>query len=138
MARTSALVDTGFVVGALDAADQWHGWAAQLFPSFQSPALTCEAVISEACFQLRTAPKARHRLLAWVRCGGLLVVPVLPAEIEPIASLLDRYGQRMDYADACLVRLSELHRNHVVVTTDAKDFRVYRRFRREPVPLLTP
>lgn len=42
------------------------------------------------------------------------------------------------YADACLVRLSELHRSHVVVTTDAKDFHVYRRFRREPLPLLTP
>jgi predicted nucleic acid-binding protein len=99
MAAISAIVDTGFVVGALDAADQWH---------------------------------------AWVECGGLMVCPVLPAEVHSVDRMFDRYGERMDYADACLVRLSELHREHTIVTTDAKDFRVYRRFRREPLPLLTP
>ncbi len=138
MARISAIADTGFVVGALDMADQWHEWAAQQFSAIGSPALTCEAVISEACFQLRHSPAARGRLLAWVKCGGLQVQPLLPGEIEPIEQLLERYGKRMDYADACLVRLSELHRKHVIVTTDAKDFRVYRRFRREPLPLFTP
>lgn len=138
MGVTSALADTGFVVGALDAADQWHSWAARLFPTVQAPALTCEAVISEACFQLRTAPAARGRLMAWIRCGGLRVIPLLPKEIEPIENLLARYGARMDYADACLVRLSELHPDHVVLTTDARDFRVYRRFQRHPLPLLTP
>ncbi len=48
MAGIDAIVDTGFVVGALDAADQWHAWAAREFPGIRSPALTCEAVISEA------------------------------------------------------------------------------------------
>lgn len=138
MAKISAIADTGFVVGALDVADQWHAWSARQFSAIGSPALTCEAVISEACFQLRRSPSARSRLLAWVKCGGLQVHPLLPAEIEPIEHLFDRYGERMDYADACLVRLSELHRHHVIVTTDAKDFGIYRRFRREPVPLLTP
>ena len=66
------------------------------------------------------------------------VRPVLPTEINPIDSLLNRYGERMDCADACLVRLSELHRRHVIDTTDAEDFRLYRRFRRERLPLLTP
>lgn len=138
MAKISAIADTGFVVGALDVADQWHAWAARSFPDILSPALTCEAVISEACFQLRQSLQARGRLLAWIKCGGLQVHPLLPGEIEPIEHLFNRYGKRMDYADACLVRLSELHRSHVIVTTDAKDFRVYRRFRREPLPLLTP
>ena len=44
----------------------------------------------------------------------------------------------MDYADACLVRLAELHREHVIVTTDAEDFRIYRRFGRQTLPLLIP
>lgn len=138
MVKIRAIADTGFVVGALDAADQWHAWSAQQFPILGAPALTCEAVISEACFQLRQSPSARTRLLGWVKCGGLLVHPLLPEEIEPIGHLFDRYGERMDYADACLVRLSEIHRRHVIVTTDTKDFRIYRRFRREPLPLLTP
>ncbi|HEX9781494.1 MAG TPA: hypothetical protein VGA56_02035 [Opitutaceae bacterium] len=46
MARISAIVDTGFVVGALDVADQWHEWAASQLPNLNSPVLTCEAVIS--------------------------------------------------------------------------------------------
>jgi predicted nucleic acid-binding protein len=52
--------------------------------------------------------------------------------------LLSRYGQRMDYADACLVRLAELHRKHVIVTTDAEDFRIYRRFGRQALALHVP
>jgi predicted nucleic acid-binding protein len=138
MARINAIVDTGFIVGAMDAADQWHPWAAREFPNLCSPALTCEAVVSEACFQLRRTSSARSQLLAWIRCGGLEVHPILPAEIDQIEKLFARFGIRMDYADACLVRLSELHRGHAIVTTDAKDFRIHRRFRREALPLLTP
>ncbi|HEX9781495.1 MAG TPA: hypothetical protein VGA56_02040 [Opitutaceae bacterium] len=81
---------------------------------------------------------ARSRLLEWIRSGAMDVRPVLPAEINPIDTLLNRYGERMGCADACLVRLSELYRRHVIVTTDAEDFRLYRRFRRERLPLLTP
>jgi hypothetical protein len=39
---------------------------------------------------------------------------------------------------AWLVVLSELHPRAVIVTVDVKDFRVYRRFRREALPLLMP
>lgn len=53
-------------------------------------------------------------------------------------ALLSRYGQRMDYPDACLVRLSELHREHTVVTTDTEDFRIYRRLGRQSLSLLVP
>jgi hypothetical protein len=45
----------------------------------------------------------------------------------------------MDYADACLVRMSELYREHSVVTTDAEDFRIYRRFfTRQALTLVVP
>ncbi len=44
----------------------------------------------------------------------------------------------MDHADACLIQLSELHRKHTVVTTDADDFRIYRRFGKQPLPLRVP
>jgi len=41
-------------------------------------------------------------------------------------------------ADLCLIRLSELHPRHPVITTDLSDFRVYRRGRREAIPLIHP
>jgi uncharacterized protein len=48
-----AILDTGPLVGALDRDDQWHPWAAKQFAAIAQPALTCDAVISEACFLLR-------------------------------------------------------------------------------------
>ena len=70
--------------------------------------------------------------------GIIRVVPVLPDESPAVRTLLARYGRRMDYTDACLVRLSELHREHAIVTTDAKDFRIYRRFGRQSLGLRVP
>lgn len=133
-----AILDTGPLVGALDRDDQWHAWAAEQFSMIKQPALTCEAVISEACFLLRDVPEARQNLFTLVERGILRVLPVLPDESPAVRVLLARYGGRMDYADACLVRLSELHRRHTVVTTDAGDFRVYRRFLRQVIPLSVP
>ena len=133
-----AILDTGPLVGAIDRDDQWHEWAVERFGEIRQPALTCEAVISEACFLLRRTPGSREKIFALVERGLLQVVPVLPEESPAVRMLLARYGQRMDYADACLVRLSELHREHTLVTTDAKDFRIYRRFGRQALPLLVP
>lgn len=43
----------------------------------------------------------------------------------------------MSLADACLVRMSEILAEPVILTTDA-DFRIYRRHGRQVVPCLTP
>lgn len=132
------ILDTGPLVGSLDRDDQWHGWAAGQFAAIKLPAITCEAVISEACFLLREVPDARQKIFAMVERGILSVLPVLPDESPTVRALLTRYGKRMDYADACLVRLSELYREHLVMTTDMDDFRIYRRFARQALPLITP
>jgi predicted nucleic acid-binding protein len=44
----------------------------------------------------------------------------------------------MDAADASLVVLSEQYSRALIVTVDTRDFRVYRRFRRDALPLLMP
>ena len=44
----------------------------------------------------------------------------------------------MDFADVCLVKMSELYREHAVMTTDSEDFRIYRRFARQAIPLIVP
>jgi hypothetical protein len=59
-------------------------------------------------------------------------------ESAAVRSLLVRYGPQMDYADACIVRLSELNREHRIVTTDAADFRMYRRFGRQALEMRVP
>lgn len=133
-----AILDTGPLVGVLDRDDQWHAWATKEFARIRQPALTCDAVISEACFLLRGTPDSRGKIFALIERGILRVVPILPDDSPAVRTLLSRYGQRMDYADACIVRLAELHREHVVVTTDAEDFRIYRRFGRQTLNLSVP
>jgi uncharacterized protein len=53
--------------------------------------------------------------------------------------LARRYADRQpDLADLCLIRMSELYPHHVVITIDEKDFRIFRRNKRETIPMLSP
>ena len=45
---------------------------------------------------------------------------------------------RMDAGDASLVVLSEKLSHAKIITTDVRDFSVYRRFRNESLPLIHP
>jgi predicted nucleic acid-binding protein len=53
----TAIVDTGPLVALLDARDPHHAWARETLRRLETPLMTCEAVLSEACFLL-TGSKA--------------------------------------------------------------------------------
>ena len=62
----------------------------------------------------------------------------LDAEVDAVGRLLKKYADvPMSLADACLVRMTELDRDTKVLTLDA-DFRIYRRNRRQVVPVIMP
>jgi predicted nucleic acid-binding protein len=55
-----------------------------------------------------------------------------------VLKLLAKYEEvPMSFADACLVRMSEIERDPVLLTTDA-DFKVYRRNTRQMIPARMP
>ena len=59
--------------------------------------------------------------------------------LKELRKLATRYADRQpDFADLCLVRMSELNPKHSVITVDTKDFSVFRRNGRETIPLLAP
>jgi uncharacterized protein len=129
------IADTGFLVAFGNRNDQYHAWAVQLARQVTEPLLTCEAVLAEAAFHLEDA----SLVLKFVLTG--LVAPVfsIADHLSRIAELAERYKNRLpDLADLCLIRMSELHPKHMVITTDLADFRVYRRNRREAIPLVLP
>jgi len=70
----------------------------------------------------------------------IITVPFrLEAHAGPVTHLLEKYrDQGMQLADACLVRMSELKRDSRVFTLDQQEFRVYRRFDRQVIPLVAP
>ena len=60
------------------------------------------------------------------------------AHLGHLHDLAARYADRHpDLADLCLIRMSELYPEHLIVTVDS-DFRVYRRNKREAIPVLCP
>ena len=60
-------------------------------------------------------------------------------QLPQLKALATRYADRKpDLADLCLIRLSELHPRHSVVTIDRSAFHVYRRDKREAIPLNCP
>jgi predicted nucleic acid-binding protein len=130
-----AIADTGFLVAFANRNDQHYEWAVRVAEGITDPALTCDAVLAEATFHLQNP----QLVLAMVADG--LVTPAFncAAELPHLLALARRYADRKpDLADLCLIRMAELHPGHQVITTDARDFRVYRRNKREMIPLLCP
>lgn len=135
-----AIVDTGFLVALLDGRDAQHRWATELLPSLRGPWVTAEACISETIFLLEEAGKvAVERLVGWLEKGAVETRHFLPEELAYVQTELFAYGDRwVDFADACLVALSDQFPRLPVVSVDASDFAVYFRKRRGRRLLIPP
>ena len=81
--------------------------------------------ITETCFFFHPADGARF--LDWVHQGGVILRQIEPLHLPEIAALLRRYAdQRINLADACLIWLAGQEKTHRVLTTDRRDFSIYR------------
>jgi uncharacterized protein len=135
---TTTLLDTGPLVAYLDNRDQWHKWAVSQWQISRPPFLTCESVICEACFLLLRNGGMAASVLTLLQRGILKIGFQIESEVASIESLMRRYDDTpMSLADACLVRLAELHSDCRVLTLD-RDFTRYRRHGRQVIPLLAP
>ena len=138
MAATKILADTGPLVAYLVQTDEHHRWAAAAFASFHEPLETCEAVISEAIFLLRSGGVGAEVLLQMLERGAVRTGFSMAENRADVLSLLRKYAdQPMSLADACLVRMAELNDHCQIFTTD-RDFSIYRRKGRGVIPLLAP
>ena len=133
---STIIADTGPIIASIYTRDRHHAWASRTLQSIEPPMLTCEAAVTEMCFVL--GPGESHRVLGLLENGMLRISFSLQDELEEVVAKTVKYAdQPMSLADACLVRMSELYPDHRVFTLDS-DFRVYRRFGRRVIPLLTP
>lgn len=130
-----AIADTGFIVAFGNRTDRHHRWAVNLARTVTEPLLTCEPVLAEAAFHLSSTAY----VITLVEKKLLRLAFEVAPNIPHLEELAQRYEDRNpDLADLCLVRMSELYPRHSVITTDVSDFRVYRRNKREPIPLICP
>ena len=129
------IADTGFLVAFARQNDIHHEWAVGLASRVTEPLLTCEAVLAESVFHLQSASV----VLAMLAEGLIVVAFACSDHLPRLAALAKAYADRKpDLADLCVIRMSELFPRHSVITVDRQDFRVYRRNKRETIPLICP
>jgi predicted nucleic acid-binding protein len=128
------IADTGFLVAFANARDLHHAWALDVAAQITEPLLTCEPVLAETAFHLGDA----GIVFEMIEEDLIRLAFDCDDHLPQLAALAKRYRDRKpDLADLCLIRMSELHPKHSVLTVD-KDFRVYRRNKREVIPLIAP
>jgi uncharacterized protein len=130
-----AIADTGFIVAFGNRDDRYHRWALDLATTITEPLLTCEAVLAESAFHLGSSAY----VLSLVQDEMLRVAFECTRNLEQLEESARRYEDRKpDLADLCLIRMSELYPRHTVITIDEGNFRIYRRNKRETIPILCP
>ena len=132
----SALVDAGFLIALLNRGDTHHSWAVTQASAFQLPWQSCEAVLSEA-FHLLGKPGG-SQLATLLRRDAITMTFTFAGQLDPVLNLIKKYAEvPMSFADACLIRMTEMISDCVLLTTDS-DFGIYRRHGRHIVPCLMP
>lgn len=135
---TRVVIDTGPLVALLNRRDRHHGWVREVLDTVEPPIFTCEAVISEACFLLGRLRGGQDTVLELLSQDVLKVDFRMLSEIDALRDLMRKFANvPMSLADACLVRMTELDEQSLIVTLDS-DFRVYRRNRRQVIPTIMP
>lgn len=121
------ILDAGPLVALADAADIHNAWAAAQIGGTNRPFIVTSAAIAEATHILGNSLRALEFLEKLVE--RLHVEDPAP---RAVLEEMQRWAPRMDYADACAVLLVRRHKGAVVLTTDHRDFSVYR------VPFVSP
>jgi uncharacterized protein len=131
------VVDAGVIVAFFNRSDPDHGWAVDVFESNETFS-TREAVISEACARVEYAG-GNQSFVAKLAADGVLTLEFsAQANIVRILRLTEKYADRpMDFADACLVVMTERFSDPMLSTLE-DDFRFYRRHGRDRIPCVSP
>jgi predicted nucleic acid-binding protein len=134
----TVLTDSGPLVALLDRSDSLHKWAREQFEHITYPIWTCEGAIAEACHLLQASRVPQWGALELVERGIVSIDFNLETTADRVLVLMKKYGDTpMDFVDACLVAMTEARRDCRLITIDA-DFRIYRRFERQAIPLIIP
>jgi predicted nucleic acid-binding protein len=120
------LLDTGVIVALLDRSEKLHEACADAVRELEAPLITCEAVIAESCYLLRNLAGAPEAVIENVAAGIFQVAFQLSREAVAVKRVLRKYRDRkIDFADACLIRLADEFGIGDILTLD-HDFAIYR------------
>ena len=132
------IADTGPLVALLDRSESRHQWALKMYTSMAPPLLVRDAVLLEVWHLLNRMPVSQMALIKLFESGVIKSDFYLGKGSREVWRLLQKYRDTpMDFADACVVRMSEIYPDPVVWTMDS-DFLIYRRNGKDQIPLIYP
>ncbi len=123
------IADTGFFVALGNRQDRHHLVAVQIISTLQEPLITTYPVITETSYLLARMGglASQFAFLTEVAVGTFQIFDFQRYHIARMVELMQRYDNLpMDLADASLVVLAEHLRHGRILTTDLRDFNIYR------------
>ncbi|MDB6115949.1 MAG: DNA-binding protein [Lacunisphaera sp.] len=138
MAEPRYILDTGPLVAFANAADSHHRWAVETLNSLGQAPVTCEIVLAEACYLLSGSARAVDHILALPILRRVIVEPVITHDSDAVRIAVAKYWPAMDIADGCVLQLASRYPLAKILTTDLRDFRVYRRPDGQSLNLIHP
>jgi uncharacterized protein len=122
-------VDTGFWLALGNRSDKYHDIANTYLSNLNERLITTHPVITESCYLLldRLGNHAQCKFVANVAAGAFDVFDLERHHYERIEQLMQKYRDLpMDMADASLIILAEYLGHGRILSTDTRDFNVYR------------
>ncbi len=123
------IADTGFWIALFNRRDAYHALAKQRLPLLTEPLVTTLPVMTETCYLLQQQVGVTYAV-AFLRSRRREIFNLFALDdrhLERMADLMVRYADLpMDFADASLVILAESLGHGRILTTDRRDFSVYR------------
>ena len=122
------LADTGYWLALANPRDAWHHAAVAATRQLSEPLVVTWPVVTEACHLLGRYGRSdsQARFLTVVRASAA-INPQDGDDLAQMGNLMAKYRDRpMDLADASLVAAAAELRNGRILTTDERDFDIYR------------
>lgn len=125
----TVIVDTGFWYALIDRKDNHHARAVTVLESLQASLLSTWPVMTETSYllQSRLGNPTAIQFLRSVTKGLVQLYDFSSAQTTRMTVLMEKYSDLpMDFADASLVVLAEALAHGQILSTDQRDFNVYR------------
>jgi len=124
------IADTGFFLALFNANDDHHQRAITLLQKLDEPLITTHPVVTETIngtVVWTGGIQQKCQFLLDIAEAAFQLFEMRSPHFQRMAELIEQYQDLpMDYADASLVVLAEYLNEGRILTTDCKDFAVYR------------
>jgi uncharacterized protein len=123
------ITDTGFFFALANTGDRYHTAALSVLEAINEPLITTYPVITETCYLLLSTGGnlAQCNFLRNLASDAAEIFHLQETHLIRMIELLENYADLpMDMADASLVILAEHLGHGRILTSDRRDFNVYR------------